>query len=216
MRSSEELDWKLRQATGVAKAGFVADFVKLLVESGEKVVLYGWHLDVYAIWKERLADLKPAFYTGSESTPQKEESRRRFIAGETQVLIMSLRAGAGLDGLQGVCRNVVFGELDWSPMVHEQAIGRVHRDGQAEQVMAYFLVAEAGSDPIVADVLGLKKSQIRGILDLEAQLEHVDTAGDRMKKLARALLLRLGETVPEEAAPVVPTTAPIDDLPADF
>jgi SNF2 family DNA or RNA helicase len=223
MRSSEELDWKLRQATGVAKAGFVADFVKLLVESGEKVVLYGWHHDVYNLWKERLADLKPAFYTGEQSTTQKVEARRRFVEGETPVLIMSLRAGAGLDGLQGVCRNVVFGELDWSPMVHEQAIGRVHRDGQAEQVMAYFLVAEAGSDPIVADVLGLKKSQIRGILDLEAQIEHVDAAGQRMKKLARALLERLGLPVPEEAPAAAgappPAASPVaydDDIPADL
>ena len=30
----------LRQATGIAKAAFVADFVRLLVESGEKVVLF--------------------------------------------------------------------------------------------------------------------------------------------------------------------------------
>jgi hypothetical protein len=47
----------LRQATGIAKAPFVADFVRLLVESGEKVLLYGWHREVYSIWRDKLKDL---------------------------------------------------------------------------------------------------------------------------------------------------------------
>ena len=78
----------------------MADFVRLLVESGEKVVLYGWHREVYSIWLDRLKDLNPAMYTGSESVPQKDEAKRRFVAGETFVFIISLRAGAGLDGLR--------------------------------------------------------------------------------------------------------------------
>jgi len=108
---------------------YVADFVRLLVESGEQVVLYGWHREVYHIWLDRMADLKPALFTGTESTSQKQEAKRRFLAKETPVLIMSLRAGAGVDGLQHVCKTVVYGELDWSPGVHEQGVGRVFRDG---------------------------------------------------------------------------------------
>jgi hypothetical protein len=37
---------------------------------------------------------------------------------------------------------IVFGELDWSPSVHEQAIGRLQRDGQTNKVVAKAL-AEA-------------------------------------------------------------------------
>ncbi len=47
MKASEELSYLLRQATGIAKAPYVASFVRLLVESGERVVLYGWHREVY-------------------------------------------------------------------------------------------------------------------------------------------------------------------------
>src|SRR5579884_3848269 len=43
---------------------------------------------------------------------------------------MSLRSGAGLDGLQEDCTVGVFGELDWSPEQHRQCIGRLDRDGQ--------------------------------------------------------------------------------------
>ncbi|HLL93179.1 MAG TPA: SNF2-related protein, partial [Solirubrobacteraceae bacterium] len=43
MLASEELSNALRQATGIAKAPFVAEFVRMLLETGEKVVLFGWH-----------------------------------------------------------------------------------------------------------------------------------------------------------------------------
>jgi superfamily II DNA or RNA helicase len=189
MRAAEELSMLVRQATGVAKAPYVAEFVRMLVESGEKVLVYGWHRDVYEIWNERLHDLKPAMYTGSESTAQKEEARRRFVEGETPVLLMSLRSGAGIDGLQHHARTIVFGELDWSPGVHDQCCGRLHRDGQGEPVVAYYLIADSGSDPIVADVLGVKSDQAAGIVDPNADLvEKLQNDGERIKRLAETYL----------------------------
>lgn len=190
-RASEELSVLVRQATGVAKAPYVAEFVRLLVESGERVVLFGWHREVYSLWLERLKALRPALYTGTESVAQKEEARRRFVERETDVLIMSLRSGAGLDGLQSCCRTVVFGELDWSPGVHEQCIGRVARDGQTDPVAAYFLVASSGSDPIVADVLGVKRGQIEGVRTPSGELvDALDVGGGHIRRLAEAYLDR--------------------------
>jgi SNF2 family DNA or RNA helicase len=190
MQASEQLSNVMRQATGIAKAPYVADFVRLLVESGEKVLLYGWHREVYSIWNDRLKDLKPVMFTGTESPTQKEAARQAFL-GESQVLIMSLRAGAGLDGLQHKCRTVVFGELDWSPGVHEQCVGRVHRDGQPDPVMAYFLTSDFGADPVMVDVLGLKRSQIAGVRDPNAALVEDSQVDDgRIKKLAEAALNR--------------------------
>lgn len=102
---------------------------------------------------------------------------------------MSLRSGAGLDGLQSVSRTVVFGELDWAYGVHEQAEGRVHRDGQKDPVMAYYLTASAGSDPVVMDALGIKRGQLEGIRDPNAALvQKLQTDPDRIKRLAEAYL----------------------------
>jgi SNF2 family DNA or RNA helicase len=189
MQASEELSNLVRQATGIAKAPHVADFVRMLVENGEPVVLYGWHRSVYDIWTSRLRDLQPAMYTGSESATQKQAAKDAFVSGATDVLIMSLRSGAGLDGLQHRGRTVVFGELDWSPGVHEQAAGRVHRDGQAASVVAYFLISDSGSDPIVADVLGVKRAQIAGVRDPAGGLvERLETGENRIRRLAEAYL----------------------------
>jgi superfamily II DNA or RNA helicase len=193
MRASEELSWRLRQATGLAKAPFVADFVRMLVESGERVLLAGWHKAVYKLWAERLKGLDPVFFTGDESIPQKLEAKQKFVDGKAQVLVMSLRAGAGIDGLQKVCRTVVFGELDWSPGVHHQFTGRIHRDGQPDPVMAYYLVADSGSDPVVSDTLGLKKQQSDDLLDPRAprvEMKQADPA--RVKRLAEEFLRQRG------------------------
>jgi SNF2 family DNA or RNA helicase len=188
MHASEELSGLVRQATGIAKAPYVAAFVRMLVESGEKVVLWGWHRAVYDLWLDALKDLKPVLYTGSESATQKEHARQAFIEGDAKILIMSLRSGAGLDGLQEVCTTGVFGELDWSPGVHEQCGGRIHRDGQTKPTFLYFLISEEGSDPIVSDVLGIKKQQSEGVMGEDGAL--LESSGANVKALAQMYLSR--------------------------
>lgn len=193
-QAAAEFDMRMRQATGIAKAPYVAAFVRMLVEeSSEPVVLYGWHRAVYEIWERMLRDLKPVMYTGSESVGQKNAARDKFIRGESKVLMISLRSGAGLDGLQEVCKTVVFGELDWSPGVHEQCSGRVYRDGQKGPVFAYYLVSSEGSDPVVSDTLGLKSQQIEGIRNPSGEfVTKLEVDPDHVKKLAAAYLKKRG------------------------
>lgn len=199
MKAAGELDWRLRQATGLAKAPEVASLVRLLIESGEKVVLFGWHRSVYDLWAEMFGnkeqgDLKPAWYTGSESPTQKDEARKRFVEDKTDLIILSLRSGAGLDGLQFKSKIVVFGEFDWSPMVHHQNEGRVFRDGQKHPVSAYYTYTDEGSDPVVMDTLNLKMEQSEGIRNLSAEvvkLQGVDP--NNIRRLAEGYLRKLGK-----------------------
>jgi len=189
-RASEEFNVILRQATGIAKGPHVADFVRLLVESGEPVVLFGWHREVYRIWNERLAEFNPVMVTGSESDKKKDDSVQTFVKGDSKVIIVSLRSAAGLDGLQFACRTAVHGELDYSPGVHEQCDCRVFRDGQTQPVVSYYLQAEDGSDPFLASILRQKGEQLSGIRDPDAELfEKLQTDSTaRTRSLAEAYL----------------------------
>jgi hypothetical protein len=190
-QAARELDLLLRQITGVAKAKHVAAFVRLLLEAGTPVVLAGWHREVYDIWLEELAEFKPVMYTGSETTKHKDEAKRAFCAGETDLFIISLRSGSGLDGLQQRCSTVVIGELDWSPQVHAQLIGRVDRPGQtAEECTAIYLHADGGSDPLMVSLLGLKASQSAGIVDPLRGVATVYSDESRIRQLAEAYLSR--------------------------
>jgi len=44
---------------------------------------------------------------------------------------------------------------------------RIYRDGQPLPVFSYFLLAEEGSDPIISDILGVKRAQLEGVRDMK-------------------------------------------------
>lgn len=213
-----QFDLVMRQATGIAKAPYAAEFCRMLLENGEpKIAVFLWHRAVYDILVERLErkhnapSFKTVLYSGSESPAEKAKAVDEFIEGEARVILISLRAGAGLDGLQKVCRTAVFGELDWSPGVHEQCLGRLARDGQSEPVMGYFLLSESGTDPIVAEINGVKREQIEGVRNPDAALvERIETGEHHLRRVARDLLSRRGIPLPETNVTELPPTHPGD------
>jgi SNF2 family DNA or RNA helicase len=185
-----ELDMLQRMTTGVAKAKGVAEYVKILLDAGLPVLLAGWHREVYEIWQRELKAYSPVLYTGTETRKQKRYAKDQFVSGKSPLMIISLRSGVGLDGLQFKCRDVVIGELDWSPMIHKQLIGRLRRNGQLEQVNAHFMIANGGSDPLLVETLGLKANQARGIMDPFIGPQETVNDESRMKRLAELVLAR--------------------------
>jgi SNF2 family DNA or RNA helicase len=164
-----------RQATGIAKAPYVAQFVRALLEGEERVLLFAHHHQVMDIYKNELRGFSPAFITGRETTAQKEKAIERFMTGRTNLCCVSLRAAAGLNLQRASC--VVFGELDWSPAVHSQAEDRAHRMGQTDSILCYYLVCKAGSDQDMQDSLGLKVSQFVALMGDEPESQEDVLAG---------------------------------------
>lgn len=187
-QASRELDMYARRVTGIAKARHVAAYVKILLEAKTPVILGGWHRDVYDIWLAELASYNPKLYTGSETPREKDAVKRAFMSGETDCIIMSLRSGAGLDGLQHRCGTVIHGELDWSREVHKQLAGRLRPHARTEPITEIYIVSDGGSDPLIAAVQGLKASQASGIIDPKRGVQSVVSDDSRIKALARAYL----------------------------
>lgn len=192
-RAARDLDVKMRHLTGVAKAKPVAAYVDMLLKESPRVLLAGWHRDVYDIWRYKLAKYDPVLYTGSETAAGKNRNVQRFMDPKgSRVMMISLRSGAGLDGLQFGCHDAVFGELDWSPKVHYQLLGRLRRPGQKKQVNGHYLHVNGGSDPVLMSMLGVKEDQSRGILDPGQAVRQVVTDTSRVKKLAQHVLEKVG------------------------
>jgi hypothetical protein len=208
-QAARDFDLRLRQATGIAKAPHAAAFVKILLEAGQPVLLCGWHRDVYDIWMRELRRYNPVLYTGTESPRQKNEAKELFISGRSNLMIMSLRSGAGLDGLQKRCSTIVFGELDWSPQVHAQCIARLDRPGQTRQVDAIYLHSDGGSDPSMIGVLGVKASQAQGIVDPLSAPQEQNSDATRIRQLAELYLQGRSHQ-----APPPPPALPDRDEPA--
>lgn len=191
-QASRELDIFVRHSTGVAKARGIAEYVKILLENEEPIILAAWHRDVYDILLEELKEYNPVMYTGTESPAQKEKSKQDFIDGKTNLFIISLRSGVGLDGLQEICNTVIIAELDWSGEIHKQIIGRANRDradGEIKQTTAIYLVSDCGSDPLIIDLLGLKSSQSEAIMNpLQSGVQEKYSDDSRIKLLAQRYL----------------------------
>lgn len=190
-----EFDYMLRQFTGIGKAPFIAEFVRMLIENGEEKVIVGvHHHEVYDILLDRLAEFNPVEYSGRTSGPQKIKNKRAFIEEpKHQVLLLSNRAGDGLDGLQKVCKCGVTGELDWSWTALFQWGGRFNRDGQEHEQNWYILHSDEGSDPFVSARIDLKKMQLEGIRDpAGADLEIMQTDPKHVQDMARGWLEKQG------------------------
>ena len=191
-QAARELDGMLRMQTAIAKAPFVAQVATEASQAEEGgIVLVGWHREFYEICGRafRAAGVKYVMYTGSESPTQKVESVKRYVEGKADVFMASLRSGEGLNGLQFRGSMIIFGEFDWSPQVHEQWIGRLTRDGQESPVTALFLMADGGSDPVIAQVAGIKRAQAEGVMTgtVEA-IEDEQATLPRAAELAKHIL----------------------------
>ena len=169
----ESISQHVRQATGIAKAPYVCQFVRALLDSGEKVLLFAHHHAVMDAYRQELKHYHPGFITGRETISQKSDAVDRFMSGRTDVLCISLRAASGLNLQRATC--VIFGELDWSPAVHSQAEDRAHRMGQEDSLLCYYLVAPQGSDAAMQEALGLKVSQFVGLMG-DAPATQAETA----------------------------------------
>ncbi|MBQ6257106.1 MAG: DEAD/DEAH box helicase, partial [Clostridia bacterium] len=171
----DQISQEARQATGLAKAPYVCQFVKALVNAGEKVLLFAHHHAVMDFFKTELKNERPVFITGREAANRKEEAADRFMTGKTDLCVVSMRAASGLNLQRATC--VVFGELDWSPAVHAQAEDRAHRMGQKDSLLCYYLVAPRGSDQDMREALGLKVSQFQLLMGDQAESQDHAQAG---------------------------------------
>lgn len=186
-RMTREIVNDSRQAIGIAKAP------KLLLDADEKVLVFAYHHAVFDIYRDYLKGYSPVEITGRQTAKQKDENIRKFMNGETNLCMVSLRAAAGLNLQRATC--VVFGELDWSPAIHSQAEDRAHRIGQTDSVLCYYLVAEEGTDEVIQEFLGLKVSQFNGIMGDKSETEEDKAlaqvvATQHMSKIIEKLKMR--------------------------
>ena len=102
--------------------------------------------------RQQLADVfageSMAFvYGGSD----KEAALTAFKSGAVRLLIaQESTLSHGVDGLQDVCCNMIFMSLPWSADTKIQAIGRLHRTGQANPVKVFTIECEKSIDQLVA------------------------------------------------------------------
>ena len=186
----DQISQRERQATGLAKAPYVAAFVRALLDAEARVLLFAHHHSVMDQYKKLLHACHPVFITGRETSEQKQAAADAFMQGKTNLCVVSLRAASGLNLQRADC--VVFGEMDWSPAIHSQAEDRAHRLGQNDSVLCYYLVSPRGSDQDMLEALGLKVSQfVRLMGDRTESAQEVFLSESKAREYIHRVILRL-------------------------
>lgn len=157
-----------RRLMGVALAPQIAEYAADFLEgSEEKLVIFGWHIEVLDIFERELSRFGTVRIDGRKSPNARQKAVDDFIGKpNVRVFIGNIQAaGTGLDGLQGVCSRCYLAEPDWVPAQNEQAVSRLDRIGQENEVTAEIFVAPGSlSEKILVRALE-KMNVIHRVLD---------------------------------------------------
>jgi SNF2 family DNA or RNA helicase len=152
---------QVRREMGIALAPQAADYAAMLLEGGEdKIVLFGWHIEVLDILQAKLQKYGVLRIDGSTTANRRQHYVDLFQRDPAmRVMLGNIQSmGTGVDGLQHVATHVVLCEPSWTPGENQQAIDRLDRGGQTGEVHADFLVAPGSiSEKIL--VAALEKAQ---------------------------------------------------------
>jgi SWI/SNF-related matrix-associated actin-dependent regulator of chromatin subfamily A-like protein 1 len=158
----------VRRQMGIALAPQISDYARDFLEgSDEKLVIFGWHIDVLSIFEEELSKFGTVRVDGGKSPASRQKAVDDFINDDKiRVFIGNIQsAGTGLDGLQKVCSRCYLAEPDWVPAQNEQAVSRLDRFGQLSVVNAEIFVAPGSiSEKILVRAIE-KMNVIHHVLD---------------------------------------------------
>lgn len=132
------------------------------VFGGEKLVIFTEHKDTLLYLEDRLSKssgFKVATIHGGKSVDERREAQWAFARPDTPILIATDAAGEGIN-LQ-FCRLLINWDIPWNPNRLEQRMGRIHRYGQAQDVLVFNLVARNTREGAVLSRLLQKMDIIR-------------------------------------------------------
>lgn len=157
-----------RRLMGIALAPQIIDYATDFLEgSDEKLVIFGWHIEVLQLFDTGLSRFGTVVVNGQKSPNARQKAVDDFInQPNVRCFIGNLQAaGEGLDGLQKVCSRCYLAEPDWVPARNEQGVARLDRLGQEEIVSAEIFVAPGSlSEKILVKALE-KMNVIHRVLD---------------------------------------------------
>lgn len=134
-----------RQEVALQKLPMAFEFIDGLVQAGQKVIVFCYHLAVAdALWERYGA--QAAMITGKVPEKERQAQVDRFQTDPGCTVFIGQIKAAGVGHTLTASSTVVFLELDYVPANLIQAEDRAHRISQVNAVMAYYLVLEGSLD----------------------------------------------------------------------
>lgn len=115
---------------------------------------------------------------GDVSQSEREVRKQAFIDGDVRFIVAVTSAIAeGVDGLQHATRNIVWLSRSDNRILNEQAMKRVHRNGQTKQVRSFDIVAVDTYDS------GVLSNQLQQAIDMNRILSERNVGGEKRQSV---------------------------------
>lgn len=142
------------------------ELVDELIENHHKALVFSQFIGHLSILKNKLDEkgISYQYLDGSTSIPKRKKAVNDFQAGESDLFLISLKAGGS--GLNLTAADYVI-HMDpwWNPAVEDQASDRVHRMGQKRPVTIYRLVAKGTIEDKIVDLHKHKRDLANNLLE---------------------------------------------------
>lgn len=139
---------------------------ELVVEGGEKVVIFSQWLRMTGLVEKLLAQRGIGFVHLNGGVPSKSRKALMTRFREEPSCMVFLSTDAGGVGLNLQSGSVVINmDIPWNPAILEQRIGRVHRMGQKKPVRVVNFVSRGSIEERILDLLRFKSSLFEAALD---------------------------------------------------
>lgn len=142
---------KVRKEVALIKAPLVAEHVRTIVDTGQKVVVFAHHHDVIDLIYDSFPKEMVVKLDGRDSAVEKDRSVQRFQNSSDCMVFIGALTAAGTGITLTAASTVVFAELDWVPGNLSQCEDRCHRIGQKNSVLVQHIVLENSLDFRIAN-----------------------------------------------------------------
>ena len=147
---------EMRSAYAEAKIAPSIEYIKLLLEEGEKLVVFAHHKKVVDAVVEEFTSLR---LDGSMNSCERQRSIDSFQNNDGEKMIVCSLTSAGV-GIELTASSVaVFVEYDWAASTNDQCIARMVRQGQEKFVRIFYLVVADTLDEYIIST-NIKKMDI--------------------------------------------------------
>ena len=156
----------LKQLSAQGKLADICDWIKDVIEQGEKLVVMAHHKEIIkelCSWLEKNS-IKYVKLIGGSSNIERKEAEEKFQIDESVKVFVGSAAAEEAITLTAASIMAII-ELPWTPGSLDQREDRIHRIGQTKGCNYYYFIAEKTIEEAILKLLDKKRKVISAVLD---------------------------------------------------
>jgi len=192
---------RIRRELAVAKAPLVVDHARSLLDSGtNKLVVAGHHREALSIVADQLQSYGAMLYMGGVGLLKRQEMVDKFQQDPAaRVMVLGIMAG-GVGITLTASSHIIMSESTWNTATNTQAIDRLDRMSQTEQVKIDWLVFKGSLDAMVLKKCLSKDKVVDAIIDgVESKDTPQESKPQKIKTDYKALGLKMSDAQKQAA-----------------